>query len=136
MALKCSHWEREETHDWLCATKRPCTIYLHGNSSSRLAALDLLPVVLPLGSTLMAFDFSGSGLSDGEYVSLGWYERDDLQVVVDHLRASNKVSSIALWGRSMGAATALLHAHRDSSLSALVLDSPFSSLPKTDGRGG
>ena len=30
--------------------------------------------------------------------------------------------------RSMGAATALLHAHRDPSIAALVLDSPFTDL--------
>ena len=35
---------------------------------------------LSLGATFLAFDFAGSGLSDGEYVSLGAYERDDLQV--------------------------------------------------------
>ena len=35
---------------------------------------------------------------------------------------------IGLWGRSMGAATALLHGHRDPSIAGMVLDSPFSKL--------
>ena len=35
-----------------------------------------------------------------------------------------------MWGRSMGAATALLHAYRDPEVRALVLDSPFTSLPQ------
>ena len=77
---------------------------------------------------LFTFDFSGSGLSDGEYVSLGHFEKDDLQAVVAHLRGSGAASTIALWGRSMGAATALLHGHRDPSIAAMVLDSPFASL--------
>lgn len=59
---------------------------------------------------------------------MGWYERDDVEVVVDWLRASNKVSTIGLWGRSMGAVTALMHADRDPSIAGLVLDSAFSSL--------
>jgi alpha-beta hydrolase superfamily lysophospholipase len=46
------------------------------------------------------------------------------------LRANRRVSTIALWGRSMGAVTALLHADRDPSIAGLVLDSPFSDLPK------
>jgi pimeloyl-ACP methyl ester carboxylesterase len=56
------------------------------------------------------FDFSGSGLSEGEYVSLGYYESDDVEAVVSHLRRSKGFTEIALWGRSMGAVTALLYA--------------------------
>lgn len=69
-------------------------------------------------------------MSEGEYISLGWYERDDLAMIVEHLRDQRRVSTIGLWGRSMGAVTALLHADRDPSIAALVLDSPFSNLPK------
>jgi len=128
--LQCSLWEKEETHAWLSSNKHPCIIYLHGNSSSRISALEVLPVILPLGASLFAFDFSGCGNSGGDYVSLGWHERDDLQACINFLRASNKASSIALWGRSMGAATALMHSGRDASLSAMILDSPFASLPQ------
>lgn len=28
--------------------------------------------------SLLNFDFGGCGISEGDYVSLGWYERDDL----------------------------------------------------------
>jgi len=33
-----------------------------------------------------------------------------------------------MWGRSMGAATALLHANRDPSIAGMVLDSAFADL--------
>jgi len=84
--------------------------------------------LLPFNITVFCFDFAGSGLSDGEYLSLGFYERDDLAVVVNYLRESNRVTCIGLWGRSMGASTALLHADRDPSIAGVVLDSPFSEL--------
>lgn len=48
--------------------------------------------------------------------------------VIAHLRATNVVSTIALWGRSMGAATALMHGDRDPSIACMILDSPFSDL--------
>lgn len=67
-------------------------------------------------------------MSGGDYISLGWYEREDLEEVVDYLRKSNKVSTIGLWGRSMGAATALMHANKDPSIAGLVLDSAFTDL--------
>ena len=43
-----------------------------------------------------SFDFSGCGLSDGEYISLGINESDDLEAVVNYLRNSGKVSEIGL----------------------------------------
>lgn len=39
-------------------------------------ALGCLSYLLSLGVSVFAFDFAGSGMSDGEYVSLGWYERE------------------------------------------------------------
>lgn len=77
---------------------------------------------------MFCFDFAGCGNSEGEHISLGWFERDDVAMIIEHLRASRRVSTVALWGRSMGAATALLHADRDPSIAGLVLDSPFSDL--------
>jgi pimeloyl-ACP methyl ester carboxylesterase len=124
--LKCSHFQ--PTSEFRVAEKLPCVIYLHGNSSSRLEALSCLPVLLKYNITVFCFDFSGSGHSDGEFVSLGFYERDDLAVVIEHLRQTGTVGCIGLWGRSMGAATALMHGDRDPSLAGMVLDSPFTSL--------
>eukprot|EP00930_Biecheleria_cincta_P003443 TRINITY_DN104375_c0_g1_i1.p1 TRINITY_DN104375_c0_g1~~TRINITY_DN104375_c0_g1_i1.p1 ORF type:complete len:671 (+),score=114.77 TRINITY_DN104375_c0_g1_i1:227-2239(+) len=128
--LQCSFFEPapgpgDTTEDF---HQPPCVIFLHGNSSCRLEAMPLLALLMPLKISLFCFDFSGSGLSEGEYISLGWFERDDLATCIGHLRSTGRVSSIALWGRSMGAFTALLHADRDPSIAGLVLDSPFSSL--------
>eukprot|EP00440_Ansanella_granifera_P043506 gb/GFBE01047158.1/.p1 GENE.gb/GFBE01047158.1/~~gb/GFBE01047158.1/.p1 ORF type:complete len:671 (+),score=106.65 gb/GFBE01047158.1/:1-2013(+) len=131
-ALQCSFFEPSpgpgESREEEQFKQTPCVIFLHGNSSCRLEALPLLTLVMPLRISLFCFDFSGSGVSDGEYISLGWFERDDLQTCIEHLRSTGRVSSIALWGRSMGAFTALLHADRDPSIAGMVLDSPFVSL--------
>lgn len=124
--LVCSHFEPIPSER--LADRLPCVVYLHGNCSSRLEAVSTLPVLLTLNITVFCFDFSGSGLSDGEYISLGFFERDDLDVVVQNLRDSGTVTCIGLWGRSMGAATALLHVDRDPSIAGVVLDSPFSDL--------
>ena len=124
--LVCSFWEPfDEEREY---PKLPCVIYLHGNSSSRCEVVPEIKYLLKKGITIFAFDFSGCGRSEGEYISLGWHEQDDVACVVDFLRRSNKVSSIGLWGRSMGAATALMYSTKDLSIAGLVLDSPFSSL--------
>jgi pimeloyl-ACP methyl ester carboxylesterase len=95
-----------------------------------MESLETVQYLLPQNITMFCFDFPGCGNSEGEYISLGWWERDDIAVIIEHLRAQRRVSTVALWGRSMGAATALLHADRDPSIAGIVLDSPFSDLSK------
>lgn len=129
--LQCSHFIPR--HDKKKGTKRewqktPVVIYLHGNASSRLEAGSLVAKLLERNISLFCFDWAGCGLSDGEYISLGWHERDDLAAVIRHLRDSQFNGPIGLWGRSMGAVSALMHADRDPTLAAICLDSPFSSL--------
>eukprot|EP01038_Epipyxis_sp_PR26KG_P004258 gene4258-6037_t len=126
MKICCSMWE--PTSSERQSPTLPCVIYMHGNSSSRLEAIPQLALVLSLGATLLTLDFCGSGKSEGEYVSLGSFERDDLQAVIEYLREAGTTSTIALWGRSMGAATALLHGERDPSIAGMILDSAFSDL--------
>jgi pimeloyl-ACP methyl ester carboxylesterase len=107
---------------------KPTVIYLHGNSSCRLEAIGHVIQMLSQGINLFCFDFAGCGLSEGEYISLGFYESQDLKTIVDFLREQDSVSQIGLWGRSMGSVTALMHADQDPALAAIVLDSPFCSL--------
>jgi len=103
-------------------------IWLHGNSSSREEALTIIDSVIPLGISLVALDFSGCGHSEGDFITLGWDEQLDVSAVVTHLRADENISSMVLWGRSMGAATALLYAAGDPNLAGVIADSAFSSL--------
>lgn len=130
LRIECSHFEPVDRNGQYSMTPYPCVIYLHGNCSSRLEAVHCgcLRVLLPLSISVLCFDFSGSGLSEGEYVSLGWHERDDLRHIVAHLRGLGRVSTIGLWGRSMGAVTACMFVDDDPSIAGLVVDSPFSSL--------
>lgn len=111
------------------AEKPPCVLYVHGNACSRLGSLSLLRPLALGGVSLCSIDCAGSGNSGGEFVSLGHFERDDVAAVVDDLRRRRLVGRLALWGRSMGAATALLYAStRDPDTAAVVADSPYASL--------
>jgi pimeloyl-ACP methyl ester carboxylesterase len=124
--LQCSHYEPEERP----RERLPCLCYLHGNCGNRLEAAEALRVVLPYNITLFCLDFSGCGNSEGDYISLGYFEKFDLVAAINHLQSTQTVSRIALWGRSMGAATSLLFAalKERPEISCMVVDSPFSSL--------
>jgi fermentation-respiration switch protein FrsA (DUF1100 family) len=102
---------------------------LHGNSSSRCEAYAEVKYLLPKNICLFSFDFCGCGKSEGDYISLGYYEKEDVHCVIEYLLKSKKVSKIGLWGRSMGAVTAIMYAsEHPSNISALILDSGFYSL--------
>ena len=127
LKLMCSFWEPfDEEREKI---NLPCVIYLHGNSSSRCEAFAEVKYLLPKNICLFSFDFSGCGKSEGDYISLGYYEKDDVQCIIDYLLKSKKVSKIGLWGRSMGAVTAIMYAcQHPANISALILDSGFYSL--------
>jgi alpha-beta hydrolase superfamily lysophospholipase len=89
----------------------------------------LLPIVQEEFS-LCIFDYTGYGYSEGKYSTLGLKEQDDLASVIAHIKKEYKVPSVMVWGRSMGAVTAILLATRPSGcpqIDGMVLDSPFSS---------
>jgi len=111
---------------------RATIVYLHGNASSRVEGIAQLALSLALGPGVqfIALDCCGSGQSEGEFVSLGLKEQEDVVAVLDAERAVvGSLGRVALWGRSMGAVTALLvAATRVPDASAIVCDSAYSSL--------
>ena len=99
--LKCSYFE---TFDSLNSCEKsnfpdnncskPCLIYLHCNAASRLEALVLLPYLVESNINLFCFDFSGCGLSEGEYISLGIYEAQDLKCIIEYIRKNLGIKHI------------------------------------------
>ena len=108
----------------------PVVLYLHGNSSSRLEGLNNLEVLLKNNINLFVIDFPGCGLSEGEYISLGYHEKNDVKIIVDFIENLPGVSRIGIWGRSMGAATTLLYTYKDPRISAICIDSPFENFKR------
>ena len=111
-------------------TPLPCIVYCHGNGCSRLEAIQYADLVLSNSVLLFTFDFTACGKSGGLYSSVGWHEQEDLQCVLDYLYGTNKVTKICLWGRSMGATTALLYTAKNPKISCLILDSPYANFKK------
>ena len=122
--IQCSFLEEDiETRE---SYLMPVVIYLHGNSSSRIEGFRNAPELLKNGINVVIFDFAGCGLSEGEYISLGWFEKDDVKLIIDFVEKLPGVYTIGLWGRSMGAATTMFYAHCDLRIKAICMDSPFS----------
>lgn len=124
--IKCSYFD---SYFEQSSTTKSCVLYLHGNSSSRLESYQILDSILPLNMSLMAFDYPGCGLSEGDWISLGYYEKEDSEKIIQFLKKSKKITNVLLWGRSMGASISImLSENKSNSIIGIIADSPYSNL--------
>jgi pimeloyl-ACP methyl ester carboxylesterase len=84
---------------------------------------DLLPFF-----NVACLDCAGSGNSEGNYVTLGYYEKEDIRALIEFLKNEFLFTKFILWGRSMGAVTSLLYAAKYQDVEAVVSDNAFSDL--------
>jgi pimeloyl-ACP methyl ester carboxylesterase len=106
-------------------------IMVHGNGSSRNVAnsgsLDIAGELVGHGFNVLMFDLHGCGESDGNTVSGGYYEKDDLKGAVAYVRQRG-YEKIGVLGFSLGAVSALLAAAEDTEIDAVVADSSYADL--------
>lgn len=105
-----------------------CFIFLHSQSANRAEGRFLVDFLCPHGISVMLFDFGGSGSSSEKYITLGLRESEELKAVVDKLKDEYSYDRIGLWGKSMGAVTALFYGQRSATIDVMVLDSPFDKI--------
>ena len=104
---------------------KPCIVYMHGNAGNLMEGQSYAHILGPKGFGLVSFDFSGCGNSEGAFITLGWKEQEDLHAVLTYVKEQGYSKAI-LWGRSMGAATALLYGKEPPvPIVGLILDSSF-----------
>lgn len=60
------------------------------------------------GYNVLVVDLRGSGLSEGEYLGMGWIDRLDILEWINYLVEKDKNSQIILFGVSMGASTVMM----------------------------
>jgi len=106
----------------------PTLIFVHGIGSVRTGdnAMELAARLISLGYNVLLFDLRAHGTSDGDKVSGGVNEQQDVLGAFDYL-VGRGVSSdtIGVLGFSMGAATSLLSVVQEPEILALVADSPY-----------
>ncbi|EAY03426.1 Clan SC, family S9, unassigned serine peptidase [Trichomonas vaginalis G3] len=114
------------------ATKKisgnPAVLYLHGNASSQREGAFLTRHYYDLGISVVCVDLSGSGMSEGETLGMGYTERDDVRCIINFIRQTYGIENVALFGRSMGAATAAWFACENTDISGIICDSSYISL--------
>jgi len=113
---------------WECKTentpRRGTIFYLHGIADNRGSAVGIVDAFLPRGFDVIAYDARAHGTSEGERCTYGYYEKRDLQRVLDQLHITDAI----LIGHSLGAAIALQAAAIEPRVRAVAALSSFSDL--------
>lgn len=99
-------------------------VYLHGVADNRSSGAGILKRFAAQGFDTVAYDSRAHGESDGDVCTYGYFEKDDLQRVLDAVGAG----PVVLIGTSLGAAVALQHASRDPRVRAVIAIEAFSDL--------
>lgn len=108
--------------------RRPCTAFttpmqrpltrtvgpfvLHGYRSDYTGALQLAAPYYEAGYQVIAPDLRACGESEGDYVGMGWLDREDILRWIDFILADDPEAKIVIHGISMGAATTMMTAGR------------------------
>jgi pimeloyl-ACP methyl ester carboxylesterase len=105
-----------------------CAVILHGYSVAKIGGIAWAPLLRELGFAILAIDLRAHGESGGAYSTAGYFERHDVNQVIDQLKAARPAETrqILLFGISLGAATAAAAAVLRNDLWAVILESPFS----------
>lgn len=108
-------------------------VFSHGVTETRLSSIQFAMLFEQFGYNAIIYDQRRHGNSGGKTTSFGYYEKVDLQAVVQYVKHwKGPDVEIGVHGVSMGAATAILYGgtYEHHPLSFIVADCPFSSFSK------
>src|SRR5438552_4200239 len=104
-------------------------VLIHGYGDAKVGAIAWAPTWHSLGFNILAIDLRAHGESGGKYCTAGYFERHDLNQVLDQLLAAHASAArtLVLFGVSLGAAVALATgAIRESNdIDAIIVESVF-----------
>jgi len=106
-------------------------ILFHGYSGEKSSMIDKSDVFLAMGYNTILVDFMGSGGSEGNQTTIGFYEAEEVKSCYDYVKNTGE-KHIYLFGTSMGAAAAM-KAINDYHIQpeGLIIECPFGTMYKT-----
>ncbi len=106
-------------------------VICHGYSGTKASMLDKAEAFLNLGYSTLLIDFMGSGGSEGNQTTIGFYESMEVKSAFDYLEKSGE-KNIILFGTSMGAVAIMkAQCENDLRVKAIVIECPFGTMLQT-----
>lgn len=110
---------------------RGTVIIYHGFSGNKASMLDKSDEFFSLGYNTLLVDFMGSGGSEGNQTTIGYFESEQVKTSYEYIKSRGE-SKIYLFGTSMGSVS-IMKAFHDFKIdpNAIILECPFGSMYKT-----
>lgn len=99
-SLKGKYLDHENVHQWV--------ILIHGYKSSNENMMAYGSEYYTKGYNVVLPDNRAHGKSDGDYIGMGWLDKDDIACWVDWIIQRDSQAQIILHGVSMGGATVMM----------------------------
>lgn len=114
--------KQEETNKW--------AIILHGYRSNPSSVLTIGEHFSEKGYNVLIPSMRACADSEGEYVGMGWLDKEDLKCWINLIIEENKNAEIILHGSSMGAATVLMASGDElpENVKNIIADSGYTSV--------
>ena len=103
-------------------------LLLHGIGGGKEHFYELAKSLAGQQVASVVYDARGHGESDGQYISYGFYEKEDVSVIVSKVKERYPDIPIGIWGNSMGGAVALQALAIEPRLDFGVIESTFTDL--------
>lgn len=108
---------------------RKVAIICHGYTCGKFSSMMYAELFLKRGITAFVYDHRNHGFSGKAFTSMGYYEKFDLQTVIDYCFERYGANlEIVLHGESMGAATVLSLLAMEDRIKCAIADCAFSNL--------
>ncbi|MBP3463366.1 MAG: alpha/beta hydrolase [Clostridia bacterium] len=116
------YFSREETDKWV--------IVLHGYRSTPNSVTSIGMHFSEKGYNVLIPSMRACAESDGQYIGMGWLDKDDLKCWIKLIIDQNENAEIVLHGSSMGAATVLMVSgdKLPNNVKAIIADSGYTSV--------
>lgn len=123
----------KEIECWRITVENPkgTVILFHGFAGEKSSMLDKAAIFQSLGYNTFLVDFMGSGGSEGNQTTIGFFEAKQVKRCFDYI-ASTGETNIYLFGTSMGA-VAIMKAIHDYEIkpNRIIIECPFGSMYQT-----
>lgn len=123
LKLVADYYEQEINAGMYC-------IFLHGYKKKKEDIRLFAKHYYELGYNVLTPDMRSHGESEGEYIGMGYLDKDDLKQWIDFIIEKDPEAQIALHGLSMGASTIMMASGEDlpENVKVMVEDSGYSGV--------
>jgi uncharacterized protein len=117
---------------WWMPARHPSgrtVVIVHGYSDAKVGGIAWAPLFHGMGWNVLAIDLRAHGESGGKFSTAGYWERHDLNQVLDQLKNErpNQTRTLVLFGVSLGAACVTAAVQTRDDVAAIILEGSFAN---------